>query len=124
MARPLISSRTVQTIQTLRDRGWATARATQDPQIDVIIYRDGVDPLDPQEVVVDWPTDRVAHWAGENAAAGETVLPLTMSRTLTDGFDVQVGDRAAWTGFTGEVTRVWEVNGRKWAAVVTDTGTS
>lgn len=124
MARPLISARTVQTIQTLRDRGWATARATQDPQIDVVIYRDGQDPLDPQEVVVDWPSDKVARWAGDNAGAGETVLPLTMRRTLTDGFDVEVGDRAQWPGFTGEVTRVWEDGGMKWAAVITDTGTA
>lgn len=125
MARPLISTRTINLIGVLRDRGWATARATQDPQIDVIIYHDGVeDPLEPQEVVLDWPDGKVARWSGDGAAGAETVLPLIMSRTITDGFDVQVGDRAQWPGFSGEVTGVHAEGGRILAMVMADTGTA
>lgn len=122
--RPLISGRTVRTIERLRQRGWATSLATASPQLQLTLYRDGADaPLGPYDVVVAWPGGMLVAQESGTPTAGESDVTAIFRRTVQDGFDVEVGDRAAYGGLTGEVYHVWQEGGMKKAAVRIDAGT-
>lgn len=122
--RPLISGRTVRTIERLRQRGWSTSLATSSPQLQLTVYRDSVvDPIGPYDVVADWPDSASVLEGSAATPGGESAISAIFRRTIQDDFDIEVGDRVAYADLTGEVYHVWQEGGMTKAAVRMDAGT-
>lgn len=114
MARPLISARTVRTIDNLRIRGWETSYATADPQVSVVISRADnttgvITVLDEQRVVIKWL--RQESHGQQEGGAQESSTRFEMRRPVALEFDVEPEDRFAIQDKTAIVSKVHENNG-------------
>jgi hypothetical protein len=105
---------------------WDIARTIQDPEFNLVLYRNGI-ALPAQAVVVKYLTSGGHPFASSHtataAASVQTTSDIRLKRPLSRGFNVQVGDRFRLeTGETGNISQVTYDEGMIWASGTLDTG--
>lgn len=123
--RVFYPQRIVERMKALRVEGWQIETQVAEPELELILWRDGT-PRAPQLVVASYPqSGGQPTFSQQLRNVGESVQVLTyvrFSRTLLDGFDVELGDRFVLNGQPGSVNQIVDNAGRRFALGVFDSG--